>query len=309
MPRTIAALYDSRAEAELARKLLVEELKIKPPTIVGRDTLGAIDGFRFDRKDMDAYRDGVRRGAHLLVATVEEGASARQIVELLKAPVAGNATPAADEASAGDAAQGDDFRIADEGIAEPATAPSAAAREEPAQHAAPAPPAEAPIALAGEKRETAPPPPAAPAPAPAPVEDAHVPALKQELRVGKQEVVRGGARVRSFTRETPAEEQVSLQEEVLEVDSRPSEGRLSDSELESGGLFRERVFEIAQMREEPVVTKVAVVREEVIVRKTIKERIETIRDTVRHTEVEVEDLASETPAMFGDASSGGPRRP
>jgi len=123
MSRTIAALYDSRAEAEMARALLVEELKIKPPTIVARDTLGAIDGFNFDRKDADAYRDGVRRGAHLLVATVQEGASARQIVELLQAPVAGAARPAADQPKSG--GEGVEFRIADVKSAEQ---PPAAAR-------------------------------------------------------------------------------------------------------------------------------------------------------------------------------------
>ncbi len=103
--------------------------------------------------------------------------------------------------------------------------------------------------------------------------------------------------MRSLTRESAAEEQVALRDEVVEIESRPTERRLTDRELEAGGLFKERAIEIAEMREEPVVTKVAVVHEEVIVRKTVKERTETIRDTVRHTEVEVEDL----PAPEGSA--------
>jgi stress response protein YsnF len=44
------------------------------------------------------------------------------------------------------------------------------------------------------------------------------------------------------------------------------------------------------MREEPVVTKTAVVREEVIVTKRVKVSSETIRDTVRRTEIELEGL-------------------
>ena len=96
--------------------------------------------------------------------------------------------------------------------------------------------------------------------------------------------------MRSFTREAAAEEQVTLRDEVVEVDSRVVGRRLTDSEVEAGELFKERVFEIAEMREEPVVTKEAVVREEVIVRKVVKPRTETIRDTVRHTQIEVEDL-------------------
>jgi uncharacterized protein (TIGR02271 family) len=142
----------------------------------------------------------------------------------------------------------------------------------------------------------------------APVEEEQIPVVSEELRIGKREVARGGARVRSFTREEPVEQNVTLNDEVVEVEGRPSERRLSDDEIEAGGLFKERVFEIAEMREEPVVTKVAVVREELIVRKTIKERTETIRDTVRHTEVEVEDLPAEEPALFGQTPDRSPRR-
>jgi stress response protein YsnF len=78
--------------------------------------------------------------------------------------------------------------------------------------------------------------------------------------------------------------------------------------MEAGGLFKERVFEIAEMREEPVVTKIAVVHEEVIVRKIVKERTETIRDSVRQTQVEVEDLPlpeEEGPGLFGSDKRGG----
>jgi hypothetical protein len=116
------------------------------------------------------------------------------------------------------------------------------------------------------------------------------PEFEEEVRRVEPRVVPRSPRVRSFTREAPAEEQVSLKEESVEVETRPCERQLSESEVETGGLFQERVFEIAAMREEPVVTKVAVVREEVIVRKTLKARVETVRDTVRHTEVGVEAL-------------------
>ena len=53
----------------------------------------------------------------------------------------------------------------------------------------------------------------------------------------------------------------------------------------------DRVIEIAQMREEPVIEKEAFVREEVIVRKTVQERTETVRDTVRRTDFEREELS------------------
>ncbi len=53
--------------------------------------------------------------------------------------------------------------------------------------------------------------------------------------------------------------------------------------------FRERVIEAEEHAEEAVVAKEARVREELVVRKEAGERTETVRDTVRRTEVEVED--------------------
>jgi stress response protein YsnF len=171
----------------------------------------------------------------------------------------------------------------------------------------PAAPVAAPAAEQQPAADRAFPEPLAAAPV---IEEERIPVVEEQLVVGKREVARGGARLRSVSRDTQAEEEVALNQEIVDVESRPSERRLSDEEVESGGLFKERVFEIAEMREEPVVTKVAVVREEVIVRKTVNERTETIRDTVRHTEVEVEDLAapsgseSQRPRFFTRGPTG-----
>ena len=46
------------------------------------------------------------------------------------------------------------------------------------------------------------------------------------------------------------------------------------------------------MMEEGVITKAAVVREELVVRKYVEQRTETIRETVRRTEVDIDDLAT-----------------
>src|SRR5215217_653171 len=53
------------------------------------------------------------------------------------------------------------------------------------------------------------------------VEEERIPIVEEELRVGKREVERGGARVRSYIRETPVTEQVTLREEHVEVERRP----------------------------------------------------------------------------------------
>ena len=131
------------------------------------------------------------------------------------------------------------------------------------------------------------------------LEEVRIPQVEEQIRIGKEQVERGGARVRSFVRETPAEETVALRDERVAVETRPAERRLTDADVESAGLLKERVVEVSEMREEPVVTKSAVVREEVILKKEVTERVETIRDTVRHTEVEVEELPGTKSALSG----------
>ena len=110
---------------------------------------------------------------------------------------------------------------------------------------------------------------------------------EETLRVGKRAVDHGRVKVRSYVVQTPVSEDVSLRDETVHVDRRPADRKLTDRE--AGDLFQERTIEVEQRGEEAVVSKTARVREEVAVGKTIDERTETIRDNVRHTEVEVED--------------------
>jgi stress response protein YsnF len=56
-----------------------------------------------------------------------------------------------------------------------------------------------------------------------------------------------------------------------------------------GEAFQERTIDMTTDREEPVIAKEARVKEEIVVRKEGEQRTETVRDTVRRTEVEVED--------------------
>jgi hypothetical protein len=64
-----------------------------------------------------------------------------------------------------------------------------------------------------------------------------------------------------------------------------------DAEAEGrGGLLQERVIEIAEMREEAIVSKEACVREELVVKKTIERRVEQVQETVRRTQVEMGEL-------------------
>jgi hypothetical protein len=293
MARTIAALYDSRAEAEIARAHLVTELSARSPRIIAKDTLGAVDTLKIAPADVAAYREGLRRGGHLLVAEVPSGQPPKRIIELLQQAM-GAALPEGSEQAWGDGEQGIGVKLPDQ------SQPEEPPQEPPQLAEAPPPPEASPQPEAEQQPDTPVEPAQAVLPA-APAEDASRRAAEEELRIGNGQMVRGRTRVRSVTLETPAQEEVSLREEFVEVQSRPCERHLTESEVEAGGLFKERTFEIAAMREEPVVTKTAVVREEVIVTKRVKERSETIRETVRHTEVAVEDLpaADDPPTFFG----------
>jgi uncharacterized protein (TIGR02271 family) len=121
------------------------------------------------------------------------------------------------------------------------------------------------------------------------VQEERIPIVEEELRVGKREVEHGGARVHTHVEETPVSEQVNLREEHVSVERRPVDQPISSTELDRGDLLQDRDIQMTARAEEAVVGKEARVREEVVVRKTAEERTENISDTVRHTEVEVDE--------------------
>jgi len=108
-----------------------------------------------------------------------------------------------------------------------------------------------------------------------------IPLVEETLRVGKRQVNTGRVRVRSYVVETPVNETVHLRDEHVEVERRPVDRPVTAGE----DLFREREIEATTSREEAVVSKEARVREELVLHKSAEERDETIRDTVRRTEV------------------------
>lgn len=117
--------------------------------------------------------------------------------------------------------------------------------------------------------------------------DTSIPIVEERLVVGKRAVERGGVRVRSYVTETPVSEQVSLHEERVDVERRAVDLPLSAAD---GDLFRERSIEMTETAEEAVVGKDARVVEELVLSKTATDRTETIKDTVRKTEVDIERI-------------------
>jgi uncharacterized protein (TIGR02271 family) len=117
-----------------------------------------------------------------------------------------------------------------------------------------------------------------------------IPVVEETLRVGKRAVSGGRVRVRSYVVETPVEEQVTLRTEHVDVERRPVDRPVTDADR----LFQDRTIEATETSEEAVVAKEARVTEEVIIRKDTEQHTETVRDTVRRTEVEVERDADTT---------------
>lgn len=84
------------------------------------------------------------------------------------------------------------------------------------------------------------------------VAEERIPIVEEQLRAGKREVERGGARVRSYVRETPVSEQVNLREEHVRVERRPVDRAVSQSELDSG-MMQDRQIDLTEISEEAVV--------------------------------------------------------
>jgi uncharacterized protein (TIGR02271 family) len=114
-----------------------------------------------------------------------------------------------------------------------------------------------------------------------------IPVVEEKLNVGKQQIETGGARIRSRIVEKPVEANVRLREEHVVVNRRPVDREISDADLKS---FKPGEMEITEHAEVPVVGKQARVVEEVEVGKNITERNETVRDTVRSTDVDVNEF-------------------
>jgi len=116
--------------------------------------------------------------------------------------------------------------------------------------------------------------------------DEHIPIVEEQLNVGKRTVERGSVRVRSYVIETPVEEQVRLRDESVVVERRAVDREVGEVPADA---FRERTIEVTETDEEAVVQKTAHIREEVVIRKESEERAQTVSDTVRRTEVEIDD--------------------
>lgn len=210
---------------------------------------GALKGFFMPEEDSHAYAEGLERGHSMLVVRPEP-AHREQVVTMLE-----SFNPIDFDARESEWKQSGWTGTYAGAATMPAAKPAATA---------PTMPATATSAMGDDKIQV----------------------LEENLRVGKREVAGGQVRIRSYVVERPVEAQVTLREERVTLERHPVDRPVGDIGADA---FRERTIDVTGTSEEAVIAKDIRVVEEIGLRKEATERTETVKDTVRRTEVEIED--------------------
>ncbi len=131
-------------------------------------------------------------------------------------------------------------------------------------------------------------------------EEQVIPLAEEILTVGKRKVSSGTTRIHRYVVETAVEQQVTLVHERVVV-----ERRRPVTDQVSGEMLTELTVEVVETEEVPVVGKILRLKEEVVVRTERTEHVETVRDTVRQDEVEIERSDARQPARRQHAAARG----
>jgi uncharacterized protein (TIGR02271 family) len=301
MSRTITAMFDDRAHAEAAVRQLIQELHLDSTRVQMHAADATVEttqaathdtGFWASLKDLfvpeedrTTYVEGVRRGAVVVSAQLED-----RMLDYAMDILEQHGAVDLDRREAEWRQQG--WTGAQAGSAGSATTTASANAGQG-------------IAAAGTTTAT---------PTTTDRMTAHaggeevIPIAEERLRVGKRDVERGRVRVRSYVVETPVTEQVTLREEHVDVQRRTADRPVTNADV----LFQERTIEATESAEEAVVAKEARITGEVVIRKDATERTETVQDTVRRTEVDVDNTAgaashaTETATLSGATTTNPP---
>lgn len=118
---------------------------------------------------------------------------------------------------------------------------------------------------------------------------------EEQVEVGKRLVSEGSTRVRRYTVTDTVSEDISLHEQHADIFRRS----VNEPALAGEVDWSEKTVEVAETHEQPVINKTTHVKEEVVVRTDGSDHTETINDTVRRQEVEIDHarggLESELP--------------
>ncbi|RZK31230.1 MAG: DUF2382 domain-containing protein, partial [Hymenobacter sp.] len=130
--------------------------------------------------------------------------------------------------------------------------------------------------------------------------------IEESLQVGKRTEQTGGVRLRSRIVEKPVEASVRLREEHVTVQRKPVNRPATEADFTA---FKEGDVTLTESAERAVVAKEAHVVEEVSLGKQVTEREETIHETVRNTEVDVEQIPGSSTSTTTTSTTATPGKP
>lgn len=258
MAKTAVALYDSKNEAQQVRDELTNagfsRSSIRMMDSGDSDAVDTLTNAGLPRSDADAYVEGLRRGGHLVMITTDDD-QIDLVVDIMDRYNSINIQE-----------RSETWRS--EGWGSQSSMQDTIGRES---------------AMSGNQGRTG--------ASHSDQDQIAIPVVEEELQVGKRQVQKGGIRVHTHVEEKPVEETVTVRDEHINVQRRPVNRTVQSGDLEE---IQEGAFEISEMDEEVVVNKQARVVEEVVVGKEVEERQERVRDTVRRTDVDVEQIDGRT---------------
>src|SRR5215471_3063895 len=109
---------------------------------------------------------------------------------------------------------------------------------------------------------------------------------EEQMNVGKRMFETGTTRIRRFITERPVEAQVTLHEEHAKVVRKA----VTDPNYIADIDWSDKEYSVTETAERPFVNKTARVVEEIAVGREGSDRTETVRDTVRRQQAEIEKL-------------------
>ena len=287
MDRTLSAFFDNRSDAISAVDDLVamgvsrQQISVvsgsEPPEegAAGggygtpeeeRGFWASLADLFVPEEDVNTYQEGVNRGGATLIARIDETAVGRA-VEILEEHDAVDLNQREQEWRAD--GWGGPYRpgAASAGIASATTAAAALPTSETAARETAAAPTTPEVTTGATGEEQV------------------IPVTREELHVGKR-AQSGRVRIHTHVVEEPVSEDVRLRNERVTIERTPVDKPATGAGEDAP---QHRTMEIEEYYEEPVVSKEGRVTEEVRVRKEAEEHVERVEDTVRHTEVEIED--------------------
>ncbi len=115
--------------------------------------------------------------------------------------------------------------------------------------------------------------------------------VEEQLEVGKESVERGRMRIYNVVSEREVAQDVGLRDETIRVQRRPANRQVKIDP----DLFKQRSYEMVETDEIAKVAKTARVIEEVSLGKEVAQKVQTIKETLRRQDVQVEEVPAARP--------------